>query len=30
MAGGRLKGPAKRTAEQDKAFEKALKDIFLN
>jgi len=27
MAGGRLKGPHKRTQEQDKAFEKALKEL---
>jgi len=26
-AGGRLKGPAKRTSEQDRAFENALKEI---
>jgi len=26
-AGGRLKGPAKRTQEQDKAFENVLKEI---
>jgi uncharacterized protein YaiI (UPF0178 family) len=29
MAGGRLKGPAKRTPEQDKTFEKTLREIFL-
>ncbi len=28
MAGGRTKGPAKRTSEQDKEFEKSLKLIF--
>lgn len=27
MAGGRLKGPSKRTAEQDEAFEAALREL---
>jgi uncharacterized protein YaiI (UPF0178 family) len=27
MSGGRLKGPSKRTAEQDKAFEKTLREL---
>jgi uncharacterized protein YaiI (UPF0178 family) len=27
MAGGRMKGPSKRTPEQDKAFEKTLKEL---
>ena len=27
MSGGRLKGPSKRTAEQDKTFEKILKEL---
>lgn len=29
MAGGRMKGPAKRTAEQNTAFEKALRELVL-
>lgn len=29
MAGGRLKGPPKRTPDQDKAFEKTLKELLL-
>jgi uncharacterized protein YaiI (UPF0178 family) len=29
MSGGRLKGPFKRTAEQDAAFEEALKELLL-
>lgn len=30
MSGGRLKGPAKRTPEQNKAFEKTLKELLKN
>ena len=29
MAGGRMKGPSKRTPEQDKAFEKTMKELLL-